>query len=310
MRHRWINIGVILSLTGWLWAGNLSGARVLKVSGSVQSTGQSLEVGHRIEAGRKLVLAAGSRLEIRYRQDGHREIVEGPGVVTVGPHSGSFEGAGKLQRLSFQARQQSAPGQVNSEIPGGLTLSTSPLPKPIVSAYQLERRAAVPVDLPLESPIAWEDGSWTLPERSYKRKLEILDERGQAQDVAIPADSKWRLDELDLQEEELYRVRLDSDSLTQTFRLLNDSEVSLLQSLATSSSPSQTRMFNFGELGLYHLAAQEGEQLLRRDGFDESLLEEVVSLYEGVLGNPQRANQWRAWGKQEAGDEGDNQKNR
>lgn len=314
MRH---TLGMLLLIGALAQAGPLEGSRVTRVTGKVQCEDEDLRreelvPGASLRLHWKLELSANSSVEMRFRRDGHREVVYGPGVFVVAAQGCLMRtGTGRVDQFDYKNQPISMATSGNAEKVGGM-FERAPVPvapaRPISSSssgamMEVTRSQSPPVPASLESyRLICRGGLWWLVAPTGSSPVPAVLNSGSGE-VARMTLSPLEPLNVALDPNQLYQLTLEPRGeapVTLTLRVLTleeESELATLQSQPVTNSEERARRLQaFADLGAYHQAALEGEaSLLERP--DDEMLQAVCDLYEKLLSNPRRAEAWRSWGE-------------
>lgn len=324
--------GFLILTTSLVGAQTLEGAKVTGLTGTVQikvdRLWKAVKLGEQVAQDALLQLGEGAHLSLRYRSDGHREEIQGPGELKVGhgsgnsivtsygfrnrrlelPHSGGLDAVGgNIANASGGAKSTPLLRAAPTLMPAPATDRAMMPASPVTRPYILEPQ--VP-----EWTLAWQDGpAPSLVSTALADQLQVGAFEGEAvvmegeQEVArLPVKGRQPVDlaGLGLREDTLYLVRLEEtgDTLsTLSFRLLNEAErgelVQLVQQASVTKEQHQQRLDRFSALGQYHLAATECKRWLEDQKEPSAyLLQVVYDLNRDLLHDSRQTQYWKDWG--------------
>lgn len=338
MRKRYI-IGLLALSTAVVSAQTLEGAKVTGLSGRVQVKAaklwRALQLGEQLAENALVQLGEGAHLSLRYRSDGHREEVQGPGELKVG----SAEGNRMVVRYGFRSRPLELPRSGGLDAVGGSIANASHSKSgPVSRSLTVSEPAVLPAPAPIAAPastilsdpvspattpyipltqepeltLAWQDAaapslvstsSAPFSVNAFNGEAVVMD--GETEVARLPVKANQAVDfaSLSLREDVLYLVRLEEPDLvrgTFTFRLLNAEEraelLSLILQTSVSKEQHQRRLDRFSALGQYHLAALEGKRWLEEQSSPSPyLLQVVYDLNRDLLRDSRQTGYWKDW---------------
>lgn len=249
-------IGLLALSTAVGSAQTLEGAKVTGLSGRVQVKAaklwRALQLGEQLAENALVQLGEGAHLSLRYRSDGHREEVQGPGELKVG----SAEGNRMVVRYGFRSRPLELPRSGGLDAVGGSIANAShsksgavsrsltvpapivpldpapppPPPPPPVPASTIHSDIVSPATAPCvpltqepELTLAWQDAAAPslvstsnapFSVNAFNGEAVVMDGETEVARLPVKANQAVDFSSLSLREDVLYLVRLEEPDLT------------------------------------------------------------------------------------------------
>ena len=265
-----------------------------------------------------LNIPAGARLELLFRGDGHREVIQGPGIVLIEANRCRVIGgkpkvekqapvlgrtlvarSGTLDAIGGHVDKGVSPGG------GGGVLERQDKPKSS-KVFQLREDPKLETPWGVEPPLPKMSLEWkpergwevvALPNASLESVQLLLTDASTDKFVrTLPAAQRVPLESA-LKADTLYRLVVISEGQINDIllvRRLSHKEGQSLQGF--SQLDAKERRQRAEQLSLHHLAAGAVEEQLHQKP-DAELLQYLVDYYDYIAQWPQGVQYWQTWGE-------------
>ncbi len=311
-----------LLLTAWVSSAQLDGALVKTLQGGVEvkegAQTRILRLFDPVSPRQVITVAKGSRLELLFRGDGHREVITGPGTVLVEANRCRVvKGQPKVEKQQpVLGRTQIASSGTLDAVGGHVDKAVRSPIKPTVTLENTGKNGSV---FRLRDSKADLERSWDLDRPLPKVNLTWSAERGWE---GVPAGA------VEMNQGELLLLEAGSHKVVHSFplsaripiesalapgvpyravvlyqgavnsialiRRLNEAEGAAYQEFERLDWAQKRQRAE--QLGLHHLAVQAVEERLHQQP-EAELLQYVVDYYAYIAEWPQGMNYWTDWGQ-------------
>lgn len=318
MKRTWI---AALLLTAWVSSAQLDGALVKTLQGGVEvkegAQTRILRLFDPVSPRQVITIAKGSRLELLFRGDGHREVITGPGTVLVEANRCKVvKGQPKVEKQQpVLGRTQIASSGTLDAVGGHVDKAVRSPVKPTVtlengkngSVFRLrDPKQGLERSWDVDRPLPKVNLLWTA-DRGWEGVASGIVEMDQGEVLLLEAGSHKVVCSFPLAARIPIESALTSEGLYRAVVLYQGTvnSISLLRRLGEEEGAAYQQLDTLDwaqkrqraeQLGLHHLAVQAVEERLHRQP-EAELLQYVVDYYLYVAEWPQGVNYWTDWGQ-------------